>query len=88
MRVIRPLVFVSEELTRRYVEQDDLVGIGCVCAEKEGPRKDIRAFLKQMSEDYVDVPESVTAALANVNPYSLFDSKLQKDDADISPAFV
>jgi tRNA 2-thiocytidine biosynthesis protein TtcA len=88
MRVIRPLVYVSEDLTRKYVEQDELVGIGCVCAEKDGPRKDIRAFLEQMSEDYVDVPESITAALANVNPYTLFDSKLQKEDADISPAFV
>jgi tRNA 2-thiocytidine biosynthesis protein TtcA len=88
MRVIRPLVYVSEDLTRKYVEQDELAGIGCICAEKDGPRKDIRAFLEQMSEDYVDVPESITAALANVNPYTLFDSKLQKEDADISPAFV
>ncbi len=88
MRVIRPLVYVSEELTRKYVEQDELVGIGCICAEKAGPRNDIRAFLKQMSEDYVDVPESLTAALANVNPYTLFDSQLRKEGADISPAFV
>ena len=88
IRVIRPLVFVSEELTREYVEQDDLVGIGCVCAEKDGPRKDIRAFLERMNQNYADVPESVTAALANVNPYTLFDSKLQKEGADVSPAFV
>ncbi len=88
IRVIRPLVFVSEELTREYVEQDDLVGIGCVCAEKDGPRKDIREFLERMSQNYGDVRESVTAALANVNPYTLFDSKLQKEGADVSPAFV
>ena len=81
-------MFVSEELTREYVEQDDLVGIGCVCAEKDGPRKDIRAFLERMNQNYADVPESVTAALANVNPYTLFDSKLQKEGADVSPAFV
>ncbi len=88
MRVIRPLVYVSEDLTRRYVEQAELVGIGCVCTDKAGPRKDIRAFLNKMSEDYIDVGDSVTAALANVNPYTLFDSQLIKEGADTSPAFV
>ena len=87
IRVIRPLVFVSEVLTREYVEQYGLTAVGCVCAEKDGPRRDIRAFLDRMTEEYVDVPESVTAALANVSPYTLFDSKLEKKGADLSPAF-
>ena len=87
MRVIRPLVFVSEKLTRAYVLEGGLDSIGCVCGEKDGPRKDIRAFLERMGSDYADVPESVAAALANVNPYTLFDSRLQKEGADISPAF-
>jgi tRNA 2-thiocytidine biosynthesis protein TtcA len=87
LRVIRPLVFVSEALTGAYVEQCGLGSIACVCAGKEGPRKDIRAFLERMGQEYADVPESVAAALANVNPYTLFDAKLEKEDSDGSPAF-
>ncbi len=41
-----------------------------------------------MRETHVDVPDSIASALANVNPYTLFDSKLQKEGADVSPAFV
>ena len=88
MRVIRPLVFVSEDLTLEYVLSDDFRTVGCVCAEKEGPRNEIRAFLESMRENHVHVPDSIAAALANVNPYTLFDSRLQKEGTDVSPAFV
>ena len=33
------------------------------------------------------VAESISAALGNVNPYTLFDAALAKDGADLSPAF-
>ncbi len=87
MRLIRPLVFVSEELTAEYALGKGLVTVDCVCAEKEGPRSEIREFLESMKSRHVDVAESVRASLANVNPYSLFDPKLHKDGADRSLIF-
>jgi hypothetical protein len=33
------------------------------------------------------VADSITAALGNVNPYTLFDPDLVKRGADLSPAF-
>ena len=87
IRLIRPLVFVSEELTAAYVLEKELLTVDCVCAEKGGPRSEIREFLESMSSRHIDVPESVRAALANVNPYSLFDPKLHKEGADRSLIF-
>lgn len=87
IRLIRPLVFVSEEQTAAYALEKELVTVDCVCAEKEGPRSEIREFLDRMGSRHLDVPESVRAALANVNPYSLFDPKLHKDGADRSLIF-
>ena len=86
IRIIRPLVYVSEQLTALYAKNRRLDPIGCVCSEREGPRREIRSFLDEMSSCHVDVSESISAALANVNPYTLFDQKLQKEGADM-PAF-
>tara|TARA_B100001013_G_C24250443_1_gene300794 strand:+ start:177 stop:449 length:273 start_codon:yes stop_codon:yes gene_type:complete len=87
MRLIRPLVYVSEQLTTEYTLTKGLVPISCLCAEKEGPRREIREFLDTMRSVHIDVAESVSAALGNVNPYSLFDRKLQKEGAD-QPTFA
>ena len=86
MRLIRPLVYVTEDLTANYAIENGLATLGCVCAEKDGPRSEIREFLDRMGADHQDVSESVSAALANVNPYTLFDSKLRKEGSD-DPAF-
>ncbi len=87
MRLIRPLVYVSEELTAAYTLAKGLVPIGCACGEKEGPRSEIREFLDTMRSRHIDVDECVSAALSNVNPYTLFDRKLRKEGAD-QPAFA
>lgn len=86
MRIIRPLAYVSEKLTELYAKTRGLEPISCICSEKEGPRKEIRAFLDDMKSRHVDVSQSISAALANVNPYTLFDRKLQKEGEDM-PAF-
>jgi tRNA 2-thiocytidine biosynthesis protein TtcA len=87
LRIVRPLVFVTEESTARYALEHQLTTLGCVCGEKVGPRSEIRAFLDQMGGLHPGVRESITAALGNVNPYTLFDSKLTKEGADV-PAFA
>lgn len=86
MRLIRPLVYVTEDLTANYAIENGLATLGCVCAEKDGPRSEIREFLNRMGTDHQDVSESVSAALANVNPYTLFDPKLRKKGSD-DPVF-
>jgi hypothetical protein len=81
-------VFVTEDLTEAYARAAGLTAIGCVCGDKDSVRREIRSFLTSLGERHVGVRESITAALANVNPYTLFDRALVKDGADVSPALA
>lgn len=87
LRLIRPLALVSEALTRAYATARGLDTVGCVCGEKDGVRREIRGFLEALERRHPGVAESVSAALGNVNPYTLFDAALAKAGADLSPAF-
>jgi len=88
LRLIRPLVFVTEELTAAYARATGLAAIGCVCGDRDSVRREIRAFLTSLSERHAGVRDSIAAALGNVNPYTLFDAALSKDGADISPSAI
>jgi tRNA 2-thiocytidine biosynthesis protein TtcA len=81
MRLIRPLVLVSEQMTQDYVRAWGLRAIGCVCGEKESVRREIRSLLEGLKRAHPGILESMAAALGNVNPYTLFDAKLSKEDA-------
>ncbi len=87
LRVIRPLVYVPEAWTAQYAAAHGLTTVGCVCAENAGPRSEIREFLGHMDRRHAGVAGSVTAALGNVHPYTLFDARLRREGADI-PAFA
>lgn len=50
-----------------------------LCAEKESVRREIREFLSRLAARHPGVPQSIAAALGNVNPYTLFDPALRKD---------
>jgi tRNA 2-thiocytidine biosynthesis protein TtcA len=88
LRVIRPLVFLSEAVTTEYARVHGLVPVGCICGDKDGIRSEIRAFLSRLTGTHSSVPASIASALGNVNPYTLFDPALRRDGGDISPAFA
>ncbi len=88
LRLIRPLVYVTEDLTTEYVRAQGLPTIGCVCGDRESIRHEIRQFLASLETRHPGVQESMAAALGNVNPYTLFDPALTKDGADAAPAFA
>jgi tRNA 2-thiocytidine biosynthesis protein TtcA len=88
LRLIRPLVFVTEAMTTAWVRARGLDTVGCVCGERESVRGEIREFLAAMQRRHPGVSGSVMAALGNVNPYTLLDRDLTKEGADLSPAFA
>lgn len=88
LRLIRPLVYVTEEMTTAYARAHDFLTIGCVCGDKDSVRREVREFLGTMKSRHPGVSDSIGAALANVNPYTLFDAALVKEGADRSPAFA
>jgi tRNA 2-thiocytidine biosynthesis protein TtcA len=71
MRLIRPFVYVTEDLSTEYARISGFLPIACVCGEKESVRKEIRQFLDTMKVGHRGVPESISAALGNVDLYSL-----------------
>ena len=71
LRLIRPLALATEDLTTAYARALGLPTIGCVCGDRDGVRHEIRAFLAGLRERHAGIPESIGAALGNVNPYTL-----------------
>jgi len=66
LRLIRPLVYVSESLTTAYARAGGLLAIGCVCGDKDSVRREIREFLASMVARHPGVAASIAAALGNV----------------------
>jgi tRNA 2-thiocytidine biosynthesis protein TtcA len=77
LRLIRPLALVTEDLTTAYARAMGLPIVGCVCGDRDGVRREIRDFLARLREGHVGVPESIVAALGNINLYTLFGPDLK-----------
>jgi len=77
VRVIRPLVYVTENLSTEYARAQGFLPIACICSEKESVRREIREFLDGMKSRHVGISDSITAALGNVNLYTLFERGLK-----------
>ena len=84
LRLIRPFVYLTEDLSTEYARAQGFLPIACVCGEKDSVRKEIREFLDAMKSRHVGIPGSVIAALGNVNLYALLGPKqeLAADYAD------
>jgi len=72
LRLIRPLVYVTESLSTEYASAQGFLPIACVCSDKESVRREIREFLDTMKSRHVGISDSIIAALGNVNLYTLF----------------
>jgi tRNA 2-thiocytidine biosynthesis protein TtcA len=71
VRLIRPLVYVTEDLSTEYARAQGFLPIACVCSEKDSVRREIREFLDTMKSRHIGISDSITAALGNVNLYTL-----------------
>ena len=82
LRLIRPLAYVTESLSTEYARVQGFLPIACVCGEKESVRREIREFLDGMRSKHPGISDSITAALANVNLYTLFTPSLEGADIE------
>ncbi len=75
-RLIRPLAYVSEEITRGYVEEAGLPVTPCVCSHKTGTvREKLRGFLGELARDNPHVPDNLLAAMGNIDTDRLLDRR-------------
>jgi tRNA 2-thiocytidine biosynthesis protein TtcA len=71
VRIIRPLVYVSEEITRAYAESLGVAIVPCVCSFKTGTvRRSIREIM-----DEPGVKASLLSAIGNIDTARLLDTR-------------
>ena len=75
-RLIRPLVYVTEEITRAYAEKLGVAVVPCVCSFKTGTvRRSLRQIFSELEVDYPHLKETMLSAMGNVDTTRLLDPR-------------
>ncbi len=83
-RLIRPLVFVSEDITSQYAGSLGAPVIPCGCSQKTGTvRRSLRDIFADLEREYPFIKENLLSAMGNIQPERLLD--LRYLDADNAP---
>jgi tRNA 2-thiocytidine biosynthesis protein TtcA len=61
-RIVRPLMFVSEQLIKDYAQESCLPITPCVCSLKEGARTRVRSFLRSLSAENPHIYSNLISA--------------------------
>jgi tRNA 2-thiocytidine biosynthesis protein TtcA len=73
-RLIRPLVYVTEEVTARFAGSIGAPVIPCGCSQRAGEvRRTLRAVLADLEKDHPNLRESLLSAMGNVETGRLLD---------------
>lgn len=73
-RLIRPLVFVSEKITREYAGSLGVPVIPCGCSQKTGTvRRSLRDIFQELEQDHPFLLENMLTAMGNLVPERLLD---------------
>jgi tRNA 2-thiocytidine biosynthesis protein TtcA len=85
-RLIRPLVFVTEDLTTRFVESLGAPVIPCGCSQRSGEvRRSLRGLLAELEKDFPRVKESLLSAMGNIEMDRLLDPRHLNGDGKSEP---
>jgi tRNA 2-thiocytidine biosynthesis protein TtcA len=75
-RLIRPLVFVTEQTTSRFAESLGAPIVPCGCSQRTGTvRKSIRGLFVEIEKDYPHLKETLLSAMGNLEPDRLLDTR-------------
>ena len=87
-RLIRPLVYVTEDLTTRYAESLGAPVIPCGCSQRTGTvRRSLRDMLTELEKDYPHLKETLLSAMGKIETDRLLDPRfLDLDGATESVA--
>jgi len=79
-RLIRPLVFVTEQITRQYAESTGAPVIPCGCSQKTGTvRRSLRDIFADLEQDHPYLKENLLSAMGNVDTSRLLDTRYLQD---------
>jgi len=86
-RLIRPLLFVTEEVTRRFAESLGAPVVPCGCSQKTGTvRRALRDIFASLEKDYPNLKETMLAAMGNIEPGRLLDTRYLDLDGECAGA--
>jgi tRNA 2-thiocytidine biosynthesis protein TtcA len=75
-RLIRPLVYVSEEITSAWAASRGLPLVPCGCSQRTGAvRRSLRDFFAELKKDQPHVLENILSAMGNVDTRRLLDTR-------------
>jgi tRNA 2-thiocytidine biosynthesis protein TtcA len=75
-RLIRPLVFVTEDITKAYSEALGIPVVPCGCSQKTGTvRRTLRDVFAELEIEYPHLKENILAAMGNVDTSRLLDPR-------------
>jgi tRNA 2-thiocytidine biosynthesis protein TtcA len=81
-RLIRPLVFVSEDITREYAASLGAPVIPCGCSQKTGTvRRSMRDIFAQLEQEHPFIKENLLSAMGNIEPQRLLDVRYLDPEA-------
>ncbi|MGH9692805.1 MAG: ATP-binding protein [Bryobacteraceae bacterium] len=89
-RLIRPLVYVTENLTTAFAERLGAPVIPCGCSQKTGTvRRTLRDMLAEIEKDHPFLKETLLSAMGKIEPGRLLDTRfLDLDGNSEDPAFA
>jgi len=89
-RLIRPLVFVTEDVTSRFAESLGAPIVPCGCSQRTGTvRKSIRGLFSEIEKDYPRLKETLLSAMGNLEVERLLDPRyLDLDSRPVGPALT
>ena len=81
-RLVRPLVFVTEDITRAYAESMGVPVVPCGCSQRTGTvRRALRDMFAGLEKEYPHLKENILSAMGNIDPSRLLDPRfLEKID--------
>ncbi len=75
-RLIRPLVYVTEDLTGRFAESLGAPVIPCGCSQRTGTvRRTLRDLFAELEKDYPHLKETMLAAMGKIETSRLLDTR-------------
>jgi len=75
-RLIRPLVFVTEDITSAYAEAIGVPVVPCGCSQRTGTvRRSLRGMFSELEREYPHLKENIISAMGNVDTKRLLDPR-------------
>jgi tRNA 2-thiocytidine biosynthesis protein TtcA len=75
-RLIRPLVYVTEDLTAKFAESLGAPVIPCGCSQRTGTvRRSLRGLFGELEREYPHLKETLLSAMGNIETDRLLDTR-------------